>query len=884
MAFAASHPYHSASSSPYAEQHREYHHQHPHHYQNNSESSLNLHETNNKSSYYSNTNLPASIPCDIKPRLTKEQHDILESHYQKQPKPNTNTKKGFAKNLQVSLDKVNNWFQNRRAKSKQDAKKQAGTYNLYAQPSSGAPSVTFSSDSDASPAFSSGEYFSMMQQCDTDEQMSSGGNMGTSSLSQYDDKTHGLPYSNVSIQFHNNGNDGNNASQHLQSQMFDSPQEMNRRTMTQEQFDAFAQTSMMQSTGQFDNLQNDFSVGDDVLQEVFPEIDHNDYKSSNNYSFPAPMAAPLSSCDSSIPSTISEQSMFPSSGMMQRHANMSTESLDWSDSRSSSVSMPSYHANVYQQMTPHAQQQPAPATSQWHPGQSIPVDPNALQQQFREAAQRQSRQQVPQEQSMAWPVDESFVRRDSQNGSMLAQQMSAFAIQTPQPQQTASFQSPPPPPMNAGGIAARRQKPRPANLGIAALRSQSYSGPAQPGSPVQQSANMAPSQPQLRRIRSSNVLGGIAQGRVMKSTPGSAQRSPMAFSFAEAMASPRIARHASTSDLLAPPTPHSPRESNWIENTHSRPQLSSWQSSSGQQFSRQASISETDIEHDVPIQAQTFTSPPRTPMYSQRQPHQQQSHQQLQQSQQQQSQQQQQQQIQQQHNVFVSRVGNNVITENTPPQSAPASQQSFPQHTFMAPPPIQSQPQPYTPPQAHQFMTAAPLESSYQMPAVSYAPPQQYVQPTVESQQQDLMQFANGVPMVDAHGHLTMTFPAPPTQQMQFVQHVPPQSQHQSSTHHITTPPNGGQYSFVTSESNTPSGLAITSGIPKSSSSQPAEFFVHEYSPPEEIKNASTTRRPMVDSGPKNYTFNNHGPGDFGKDKSKKLGGMSSPGTGTSSS
>lgn len=47
------------------------------------------------------------IPCDIKPRLTKEQHDILENHFQQQAKPNTSTKKGFAESLGVSLDKVN---------------------------------------------------------------------------------------------------------------------------------------------------------------------------------------------------------------------------------------------------------------------------------------------------------------------------------------------------------------------------------------------------------------------------------------------------------------------------------------------------------------------------------------------------------------------------------------------------------------------------------------------------------------------------------------------------------------------------------------------------------------------------------------------------------
>lgn len=57
-------------------------------------------------SFYS-ASLANGISCDIKPRLTKEQHDILESHYQKQQKPNTSTKKNFAESLHVSLEKVN---------------------------------------------------------------------------------------------------------------------------------------------------------------------------------------------------------------------------------------------------------------------------------------------------------------------------------------------------------------------------------------------------------------------------------------------------------------------------------------------------------------------------------------------------------------------------------------------------------------------------------------------------------------------------------------------------------------------------------------------------------------------------------------------------------
>ncbi|KAF1817282.1 hypothetical protein P152DRAFT_469745 [Eremomyces bilateralis CBS 781.70] len=64
-------------------------------------------------------------PCgDVKPRLTKDQHELLETHFRGEPKPTTQTKKDIAETLQTTLDKINNWFQNRRAKVKQDAKKQ----------------------------------------------------------------------------------------------------------------------------------------------------------------------------------------------------------------------------------------------------------------------------------------------------------------------------------------------------------------------------------------------------------------------------------------------------------------------------------------------------------------------------------------------------------------------------------------------------------------------------------------------------------------------------------------------------------------------------------------------------------------------------------------
>lgn len=56
----------------------------------------------------SHANPPQKPPtCDVKPRLTKEQHDVLEQHFQVQHKPSTLVKKDFASKLGVPLDKVN---------------------------------------------------------------------------------------------------------------------------------------------------------------------------------------------------------------------------------------------------------------------------------------------------------------------------------------------------------------------------------------------------------------------------------------------------------------------------------------------------------------------------------------------------------------------------------------------------------------------------------------------------------------------------------------------------------------------------------------------------------------------------------------------------------
>ncbi|GIZ40202.1 hypothetical protein CKM354_000355400 [Cercospora kikuchii] len=766
-----------------------------------------------------NPSMPPQMTCDIKPRLTKEQHDILESHFQKQNKPSTNTKKGFAETLNVSLDKVNNWFQNRRAKSKQDAKKQAGAYNLYAQQCqqqqpSDQQSSAFNSDSDTSPAFTSPEYFTMMQQCASDGQIPTTAFHPPPYQEQMPSSNmpNGLPYAGISSPNESFAN-GLMPPQSMSQDMFDSPQELNRRTLTQEQFDAFTHHGgLMPSAVQYSGLPQTFPGSSDALEAAYTGMDHDDFK-DGELVFTDHTGTSLSSNDSSIPSTMSEHSMFPSS-LMHDGTALSESSSDWADSRSSSVSL-APHSGSDSPFQPVPTQQSS-SSGQWQPGQSIPVDPTELQQQFQEAQRlAQQQQQQQSEQPLAWPSEEVLVRRDSQTGTVLAQQMSSFAIQTPQPQQNATFKSPPPPQGNGGSLAARRQRPRPAALGLASLRSQSYSGAVQPASPSHQSQNLVPAQ-QLRRIRSSNVINGVAQGRVMKSTPGSAQRSPMSWTFADAMHANQRHAQISMSGNLAPPTPLSPNS----RQEQSRPQFPPWQSSGN--FSTQTSISESDAEQsnanvDSTAQPQAFTSPPHTPMYHH-------------------------------HHQTGQRIGNTVITENTPPQSAPAVQTSFPATAFMPPPPqplpssgqFQQVPQGYSQAHHQQFMNVSMPEQPMHMPASHYAPAQHFMVPASEAPQLP-MSFTNGVPIVNPQGQLTMAYPP----QMQHMQYVSPSAGQ--------PPQSAQQYSFV-ANACPPPGMHVTSQLPKQNQ-PPAEFFVHEYSPPSEVKGAATPRKATIDNGPKNYTF-----------------------------
>ncbi|CAM1506585.1 Fc.00g062260.m01.CDS01 [Cosmosporella sp. VM-42] len=61
-----------------------------------------------------------SRATETKPRLSKEEVELLEAEFQKNHKPNSSTKKALAESMRVDNARINNWFQNRRARDKKE--------------------------------------------------------------------------------------------------------------------------------------------------------------------------------------------------------------------------------------------------------------------------------------------------------------------------------------------------------------------------------------------------------------------------------------------------------------------------------------------------------------------------------------------------------------------------------------------------------------------------------------------------------------------------------------------------------------------------------------------------------------------------------------------
>ncbi|KAF1840818.1 uncharacterized protein K460DRAFT_410222 [Cucurbitaria berberidis CBS 394.84] len=606
--------------------------------------------------------------CDVKPRLTKDQHDVLEQHFLAQHKPSTNVKKDFALKLGVPLDKINNWFQNRRAKVKQDRKKMMNQYNMQVGVSYGHPHMPvmpsqfthhqeqqhaqipmhqdfYPRTADVSPpslpvqsaegpsALDLGPQISLQQQYDMQHSLRSIPEADRTTSYHPNAVMHSIMAATNGAYMHNNGMPIN------------------------AQEPAFS----YDTSGLPDAYSNDLAFNGSLSNDLAPShpaftfADFGiDYSTLTATETNTSSSADVHHSTGSISSEPSPFSGGQSTGATQSPNGPTPPSVPsvtslytgWTEDQTQ-VAQPKQDDEVNDQFaTPYtltqasASEQTLPFWGQDPRTQAFPQSSFYQQQNLSAQAVFSSPGQDHARKLSAAPSDfdfppvfheDAYARRNSST-SNLANNMDAIHIRNGTPDE---FKQPNQP----SSIAARRQK-RPVALNSTAIRSASYSAPMpSPGGNNDHA---------LRRIRSSGI--GNAAGRIQKSQPGSAQRSPMAMSFSDAAASPKFARTFSSSSAttigqggsLAPPTPLTPQDfgNYWQSSTVIRPHS-------------------VMPEHNSPESMHTCWSvdQPGTLLGKSNSP-------------------------QSTSLDLQARFANDAMYRDTPPQSAPATQQTFPRTAY----------------------------------------------------------------------------------------------------------------------------------------------------------------------------------------------------------
>ncbi|KAK1757475.1 LIM/homeobox protein Lhx3 [Echria macrotheca] len=108
----------AAHPDPYGQAHFPQHHaHHPYPFMNHHLAALYQHQ--HRAAMMGQGMMHGSKQTEPKPRLAKDEVELLEQEFSKNPKPNSSTKRELAEQMGVELPRINNWFQNRRAKEKQ---------------------------------------------------------------------------------------------------------------------------------------------------------------------------------------------------------------------------------------------------------------------------------------------------------------------------------------------------------------------------------------------------------------------------------------------------------------------------------------------------------------------------------------------------------------------------------------------------------------------------------------------------------------------------------------------------------------------------------------------------------------------------------------------
>ncbi|EFQ84927.1 hypothetical protein PTT_20308 [Pyrenophora teres f. teres 0-1] len=521
---------------------------------------------------------------DVKPRLTKDQHDILEQHFLAQHKPSTNVKKEFASRL-------GNWFQNRRAKVKQDRKKLMNQYNMSLTHPFGHSHVSVMPNHYAHPQEQ--QHPHMLMQPDF---------YPTADISP----------ASLPVQA-GEGPSALDLGPHLFLQQ-PQPQHHQQQQQQHHQYDMqHALHPVPEADRSATYRPNDLmhsimaaTNGAYMHNPQEPDFPYDNglphpYSSDLSFTVPAPMPSDVAPSHPEFDNfadfqidysalTATNTNGSTTAEPQQSTGSISSEASPYNGTQSSGTTQspngptpasiaslnsvytgwtedPTQLAQLKQTDEPEDQFAPY-NVSQTSSEQTLPFwlqdassqmypQSNFYQQQNVSAhailtTPEQTRKLSGTPSDLEIPMhfrEDAYTRRNSST-SNLATNMDAIHIRNGTPDDfNHSDQS--------SSIAARRQK-RPINLSSSAMRSASYSAPMP--SPGGNNDKV------IRRIRSSGI--GNAGGRVQKSQPGSAQRSPMAMSFSDAAASPKFSRTFSSSSAttigqggsLAPPTPLTPQD------------------------------------------------------------------------------------------------------------------------------------------------------------------------------------------------------------------------------------------------------------------------------------------------------------------------------------
>lgn len=654
---------------------------------------------------------PKPAGGDVKPRLTKDQHDILEQHFQQQHKPTTGVKKAFADRLGVPLDKINvslsmpreahlansaqNWFQNRRAKVKQDRKKALNQYNMQlGMGMYGQQVPVMTGQHFVSPPHP--EMYQQHQQHQHHQPQPMPQHQPHMPMPQeYGPVTADISPASLPVQSMDGPSALDLGPQTSLQQPFDM-QYNNLRTISEADRSNYhpnmvmhslmAATAgpsyMQQGPVPGNNHEQNFSYGDSLTSQyanpiafsmpttipnepALPSDTFNGFTDFSNLEFsnltatnadqPAQGEAQNSTGTGSTgesPYSGNQSSATPqsSNGPTPPVASITSMYSGWKGDPAAEVQLEQDNDNDFA-TTFNFDQTPSENTAPfWDPNGSVPSFPQSnFYQQLNTSSQAilsspghdLTRKHSAASSDFVVPPsfgEDAFRRRNSST-SNLASNMDAIQIRNGTPDDFKHV-------AQTSSIAVRRQK-RPQALSSSAMRSASYTPgmPSPAGNPDQT----------LRRIRSTGLPNG--GGRVQKSQPGSAQRSPMVSSFSEAAASPKFARTFSSSSAttlgnngsLAPPTPLTPQEMGfyWQPQGSVRPH-------GMPEHSSPESLNTNWSAEPFNIGLNGKGSPPSTPLDLQR----------LQQA----------------------RLAGDSIYRDTPPQSAPPTQQSFPRNGYMQPP------------------------------------------------------------------------------------------------------------------------------------------------------------------------------------------------------